>query len=140
MDYTGVSPRMQKLLFEVFILSFDFTTSDRVSAGCGLSGLQFYALRDQQSILPRWARRLPADAIFDPIVAQLERQGVVISLATSVEDITIENGRVTGARLVESKPIAAPAVAISIPANATSAAAAVVSAAGGVTQTTVSEF
>ena len=139
MDYTGVSPRMQKLLFEVFILSFDFTTSDRVSAGCGLSGLQFYALRDQQSILPRWARRLPADAIFDPIVAQLERQGVVISLATSVEDITIENGRVTGARLVESKPIAAPAVAISIPANATSAAAAVAAAAGGVTQTTVSE-
>ena len=121
MDYAGVSPRMQKLLFEVFILSFDFTTPDRVSAGCGLSGLQFYALRDQQSILPRWSTRLPADAIFDPIVAQLERQGVVISLATSVENIAIEEGRVTGVSLLESQPAAVPHVGVG--ASATAAAA-----------------
>src|SRR5438876_3181492 len=63
MDFCGVSSRVQKLLLEPFILSFDFAASDRLSAACGLSGLQFYLLRDQRSLLCRWARGLPADVI-----------------------------------------------------------------------------
>src|SRR5579859_2015322 len=114
MDYMGVSSRVQRLLFDIFILSFDFTTPDRVSAACGLSGLQFYALRDQQSILPRWAKRLPADAVFGPIVEQLQLQGVQVSMSTSLENIVIENGQVTGVNLSTPKAAVSATTNVSV--------------------------
>jgi Rieske Fe-S protein len=101
MDATGVSPKIQKLLFEPFILSFDFTTPDRVSAACGLSGLQFYVLRDQHSIISRWPKGLPAEVIFGPIAAKIERQGANFSLSTTLQSIVIEDNKVTGVRLEE---------------------------------------
>lgn len=110
LEFTGVSERLQKLLFEIFVLSFDFTTPDRVSAACGLSGLQFYVLRDQRSILSRWAKGLPADVIFGPIAQQLRCQGVEISLSTSLQSVTVSDGKLTGVRLVDAKspPVPGP--------------------------------
>ncbi len=108
MDFCGVSPKVQKLLLEPFILSFDFAAPDRLSAACGLSGLQFYLLHSQNSVLCRWARGLPADVIYNPIASKLEQQGVSLSLSTALYSMQIENGKVVGIRLVESKPVDLP--------------------------------
>ncbi len=108
MDATGVSPKIQKLLLEPFILSFDFTTPDRVSAACGLSGLQFYVLRDQHSIISRWPKGLPAEVIFEPIAAKIERQGARFSLSTALQSAVIKDNKVTGVRLEERRQEAAP--------------------------------
>ncbi len=102
MEVCGVSPRVQKLLLESFILSFDFTVGARVSAACGLSGLQFYILPDQQSILARWARRLPADAVFGPIGDNLQKRGVTIRTSSGLHSLKITDGKVAGLWLDQS--------------------------------------
>jgi len=102
LDFCGVSPRVQKYLLESFILSFDFTTGARVSAACGLSGLQFYLLPDQKSVLARWSRRLPADVIFGPIVDKLQKQGVIVRTSTGLDRLQIMNGGIRGAWLQSS--------------------------------------
>lgn len=67
MDACRVSKNLQDLLFTPFILSFDFTVPSRVSAACGLSGMNFYVIRDQLSICTRWLTGTPNDLIFDPL-------------------------------------------------------------------------
>ncbi len=108
MDFCGVSPKVQQLLLEPFILSFDFAAADRVSAACGLSGLQFYLLHDQNSVLCRWAKGLPAEVIYDPIANKLEQLGVTLSLSTTLSSLQIENGQVAGLRLLKAKPADLP--------------------------------
>ncbi len=87
MNRTGVPERVQKFILEPFILSFDFTTADRVSAACGLSGIQFYVLHDQDSILARWSRGLPAEKIFGPLVRYVEGCGGRLRLRAGVEGL-----------------------------------------------------
>ncbi len=96
MDHCRVPPRVQQLVLEPFILSFDFAKPDRVSAACGLSGSQFYVLHDDRSVLARWSKRLPADGLFGPIVAELQRRGVRLHLSTPVERLDIAAGAVRG--------------------------------------------
>jgi uncharacterized protein with NAD-binding domain and iron-sulfur cluster len=86
-------------MLEPFILSFDFATSERVSAACGLSGLQFYVVPSQRSILARWARGLPADVIFGPILAKLESYGARVSFDTRLESVLIGDGAVRAVRV-----------------------------------------
>ncbi len=96
LDRTSTSRRIRDRLLETFVLSFDFTTSDRVSAACVLSGLQFYVVHDQPSIATRWARGLPADVVFDPIVARLREAGVEVATGVRVERVRIEQDEVCG--------------------------------------------
>ena len=109
LDHCGVSPQAQERVFAPFILSFDFTIPDRVSAACGLSGLQFYVVHDQQSIVARWARGLPADVIFSPLQKGLNTLGVTIQLDQPCNALEIKVGAVTGIRLASTKaPAAVP--------------------------------
>jgi isorenieratene synthase len=114
LDFCGVSSRVQQLIFEAFILSFEFTTSERVSAACGLSGLQFYVIPDQRAILARWARGLPAEKIFLPIGDDLRSRGVTISLSTSLDRVQIAAGAVAGVNL-STATISATSVTSPVP-------------------------
>ncbi|HEY6202459.1 MAG TPA: FAD-dependent oxidoreductase [Candidatus Limnocylindria bacterium] len=107
MDFCGVSPTVQRLLLTPFILSFDFTTPDRVSAACGLSGLQLYMIRDQRSALARWARGLPAEVLFAPIGRAIAARGGELRFDTALRSVRVEDGRLTGVHLSVS---GAPAV------------------------------
>lgn len=89
MDRLKVSDRVQKLILRPFILSFDFTTPDRVSASCGLSGMQFYVLPNQKSILTRWSRGLPAEKIFAPIVRFFQSRGGILHLDSGVSALQV---------------------------------------------------
>src|SRR5579883_579713 len=96
MDHCGVPKNIQQLMLKPFILSFDFTIPERVSAACGLSGLQFYLLPDQKSILARWARALPDTVIYSPIISSIIRKGGTVSLSKTVTNVCSEFGAVTG--------------------------------------------
>lgn len=98
--FCGVSQRVQDLLFAPFILSFDFAGPDRVSAAAGLSGMQFYLVRDQRSVIARWARRLPADVIFDPIAKKFVSLGGDLRLGTGLLSVDVnDESKVQGVRL-----------------------------------------
>lgn len=94
MDNCGVAKSFQSYMFEPFILSFDFTTSRRVSAACGLSGLQFYVIRDQRSILARWLKNTPEHCIFSPLRTSLERKGVTFHLNSKANKMFIKENAV----------------------------------------------
>jgi len=96
MDDLGVPPRIQHLILQPFILSFDFAVPERVSAACGLSGSQFYVIPTQRSILTRWSRGLPAERIFNPIVNYFKRCGGRLLLESSVQSILISDNQVKG--------------------------------------------
>jgi uncharacterized protein with NAD-binding domain and iron-sulfur cluster len=96
MDDMGVPERIQHLILQPFILSFDFAIPNRVSAACGLSGSQFYVLPTQRSILTRWSRGLPAEKIFDPLVNFFKRCGGRLLLESPVQTIAIRENQVEG--------------------------------------------
>lgn len=116
MDRTRVARDLRERLLEPFILSFDFAVSSRVSAACGLSGIQFYLIPDQRSIVARWANGLPHDVIFGPILKALQKDGVRIELGTRLESVIIRDGAVRGARVTRtSDPRAESAVLATLP-------------------------
>lgn len=96
MDDMKVPERIQHLILRPFILSFDFAVPERVSAACGLSGSQFYVIPTQRSILTRWARGLPAEKVFAPIVNYFKRCGGRLLLQSPVQKIAISEHRVEG--------------------------------------------
>ncbi|WP_157373340.1 FAD-dependent oxidoreductase [Algoriphagus terrigena] len=99
MDECKVSPAVQSLMLTPFILSFDFTVPSRVSAGCGLSGLHFYVIRDQLSVCTRWLKGTPNEMIFNPMRNILTNQyGVVFITSCEVERLEVghENACITG--------------------------------------------
>jgi uncharacterized protein with NAD-binding domain and iron-sulfur cluster/rubrerythrin len=96
MDDLKVPPRIQHLILQPFILSFDFAIPERVSAACGLSGSQFYVLPTQRSILTRWSKGLPAEKVFGPLVNYFKRSGGSLLLDSPVQSISIVNNRVQG--------------------------------------------
>lgn len=115
MDHCRVPERLQRALLEPFILSFDFAKANRVSAACGMSGTQFYVIHDQHSIVARWAKHLPADAVFGPITHELKRRGVRLRVSTPVERVAIQDGCATGVSLAASSGGAsAPALRVAV--------------------------
>jgi uncharacterized protein with NAD-binding domain and iron-sulfur cluster/nitrite reductase/ring-hydroxylating ferredoxin subunit/rubrerythrin len=102
MDDMRVPERIQHLILSPFIMSFDFDVPKQISASAGLSGLQFYVLHDQRSILARWSRGLPAEKVFGPLVNYLLRSGGNLLLNSPVTSISIENGEASG--VVYQKP------------------------------------
>lgn len=111
MDDLGVPPRIQHLILQPFILSFDFAIPERVSAACGLSGLQFYVLPSQRSILTRWSKGLPAEKVFGPLVNYFKRSGGRLFLDSPVQSISITNNHVQG--VTYQKPLTGPAANVS---------------------------
>jgi uncharacterized protein with NAD-binding domain and iron-sulfur cluster/nitrite reductase/ring-hydroxylating ferredoxin subunit len=100
MDDLHVPPRLQRNILTPFILSFDFAVPDRVSAACGMSGMQFYTVHDSKAIFTRWSRVLPADRIFDKIAEYFQRVGGALVLSSPVQSVVIENNQVRGVKYV----------------------------------------
>lgn len=108
MNDLDVPQRIQYFMLRPFILSFDFAAPDRVSAACGLSGPQFYVLRDQRSLRTRWSRGLPADTMFGPLVDYLRRNGSDVALRSPARSVVIEDGAVTGVSYETPNPSGGP--------------------------------
>jgi uncharacterized protein with NAD-binding domain and iron-sulfur cluster len=91
MDECRVSTRFQQLVLTPFILSFDFTIPDRVSAACGLSGMHFYVIRDQDAVCTRWLKGTPQDLVFGPLQKRLEEQyKVTFMTSAKVTSINVD--------------------------------------------------
>ena len=103
LDTCRVPQDVQDYLLAPFMASFDFTTTERLSAACGLSGLQFYVLPDRQSVGTRWATALPAEIIFDPIAAVIGKLGGRIHLGSQVLGCDAAEGAITGLRYLSER-------------------------------------
>jgi isorenieratene synthase len=118
LDFCQTSADYRHRIMEPFVLSYDYEMPAGVSAASALSGMQFYFIRDQQAVLPRWSRGLPYDTIFGPIERKLRASGVEISLGAPVASVIVEGGRARGVVLPGSGGGATKVALATIPNDA----------------------